>query len=174
MNADKAPYVKWEGLNPPYRTIVADPPWPYEEKFCQMHSKAGRTTKPLPYCSMTLADISGLPVGELAGTHSRLFLWTTNRFLPASLSVLTAWGFDYKQLVVWHKSGNPSPWGGSVGPNHCEFLIVAVKGKPERKEMWKSNLVAVNVATHSAKPPVFVDLIEQVSPGPYVELFARH
>jgi N6-adenosine-specific RNA methylase IME4 len=27
--------------------------------------------------------------------------------------------------------------------------------------------------THSAKPPLFADLIEQMSPGPYVELFAR-
>jgi hypothetical protein len=26
---------------------------------------------------------------------------------------------------------------------------------------------------HSAKPPAFLDLVEQVSPGPYVELFAR-
>jgi N6-adenosine-specific RNA methylase IME4 len=26
---------------------------------------------------------------------------------------------------------------------------------------------------HSAKPELFLDLIEQMSPGPYVELFAR-
>ena len=23
--------MTWEGLNPPYRTIVADPPWPMKE-----------------------------------------------------------------------------------------------------------------------------------------------
>jgi N6-adenosine-specific RNA methylase IME4 len=26
---------------------------------------------------------------------------------------------------------------------------------------------------HSAKPEAFIDMVEQVSPGPYVELFAR-
>lgn len=26
---------------------------------------------------------------------------------------------------------------------------------------------------HSVKPPAFLDIVEQVSPGPYVELFAR-
>jgi N6-adenosine-specific RNA methylase IME4 len=26
---------------------------------------------------------------------------------------------------------------------------------------------------HSAKPEAFLDLVEQVSPGPYLELFAR-
>ena len=27
--------------------------------------------------------------------------------------------------------------------------------------------------THSRKPDAFMDLVEQVSPGPYLELFAR-
>jgi N6-adenosine-specific RNA methylase IME4 len=26
---------------------------------------------------------------------------------------------------------------------------------------------------HSAKPEAFIDMVEQVSPGPYVELFSR-
>jgi N6-adenosine-specific RNA methylase IME4 len=26
---------------------------------------------------------------------------------------------------------------------------------------------------HSAKPEAFIDLVEQVSPGPYLEMFAR-
>lgn len=60
-----------------------------------------------------------------------------------------------------------------MAPNHAEFLLVAVKGHPERREMWKSSVVPINVGRHSEKPEAFLDLIEQVSPGPYVELFAR-
>lgn len=156
-----------------YRTIVADPPWPYKEAFAQLHSRAGRVTKPLPYPSMEVEEIAALPVREMAEADARLFCWTTNRFLPDTFGVLAAWGFDYKQAVVWHKAGNPSPWGGSVAPNHAEYLLVATRGKPERLTMWKSNVVAINVGKHSQKPEAFLDLIEQVSPGPYLEMFAR-
>lgn len=163
----------WGDLTPPYSTLVVDPPWPYKEKFAQIHSKAGRVEKPLPYSSMSVDEIAALPVGDLCAADARLFLWTTNRFLPDAFTVLTRWGFKYRQVVVWHKAGNPSPWGGSVAPNHAEFLLVATRGKPGRLEMWKSNVVAINVGVHSAKPPAFLGLVEQVSPGPYVELFAR-
>lgn len=156
-----------------YATIVADPPWPYTEEFAQIHSRAGRVTKPLPYDIMSIAQIAALPLRDLAADDCRLFCWTTNRFLPATFALLVDWGFEYRQTVVWHKAGNPSPWGGSVAPNHAEFLLVATKGKPERLEMWKSNVVPINVNRHSQKPEAFLDLIEQVSPGPYLELFAR-
>jgi N6-adenosine-specific RNA methylase IME4 len=156
-----------------YRTIVADPPWPYTENFAQLHSKAGRVEKPLPYGAMSVPEIASLPITDLAQADARLFLWTTNRFLPDALPMLGSWGFLYRQTVVWHKAGNPSPWGGSVAPNHAEYLLVATRGKPERLSMWKSNVVAINVGRHSQKPEAFLDLVEQVSPGPYLELFAR-
>jgi N6-adenosine-specific RNA methylase IME4 len=39
---------------------------------------------------------------------------------------------------------------------------------------WESNVVTIPRPTgHSQKPEAFLDLIEQVSPGPYLELFAR-
>jgi N6-adenosine-specific RNA methylase IME4 len=154
-----------------YKTIVADPPWHYDE-FAQ-NCTTNRVVKPLPYQSMTLEEIRNLPVKEIADTDCRLFLWTTNRYLPDAFGVMAAWGFDYKQTIVWHKVGNPSPWGGSVAPNHAEYLLVGVRGKPERKGMMKSNVVGVNVQRHSAKPDVFMDLVETVSPAPYVELFCR-
>jgi len=158
-----------------FGTIVADPPWHYDE-FCSIHSKAGRTVrtvKPLPYGSMTLDEIRALPVSGAAAKDCRLWMWTTNRFLPDSFSVMTAWGFTYRQMVVWHKVGNPSPWGGSVAPNHAEFLLVGVRGKPARKAILKSNVWQANVSRHSAKPAVFLDMIEQASEGPYLEMFAR-
>ena len=155
-----------------YRTIVADPPWHYDE-FCQIHTRAGRVTKPLPYHSMRLEEISALPVAELAGKDCRLFLWTTNRYLPDAFGVMRAWGFEYKQTIIWHKVGNPSPWGGSVAPNHAEFLLVGIRGKPARKSILKSNVIGANVSRHSSKPEMFIDYIEQVSFAPYLELFSR-
>lgn len=155
-----------------YRCIVADPPWPYTEPFVQMHTKAGRVEKPLPYPPMTLDAIAALPVSTLAESDSRLFLWTTNRFLPDAFGVMAAWGFVYRQMAVWHKRGG-SPWGGSIGPNHAEYLLIGNKGNPPTLARWATNVIAVSVRAHSQKPDVFIDLIEQASPGPYLEMFSR-
>lgn len=166
----------WEGLNPPYRTIVADPPWRYERFTSQSRTpgkwKAKEVVKTLPYSGMDVDDIADLPVRELAAADARLFLWTTNRYLPDAFEVVLSWGFIYKQVLVWHKlDGN---MGGSVVANSAEFLLVGVKGKPPILDRGKSAVIAhAQAKTHSQKPAAFADLIEQVSPGPYVELFAR-
>lgn len=162
-----------------YRTIVADPPWEYEGFATAPGGERKRGLKPktadLPYGSMTVAEIAALPVASLAADDCRLFLWTTNRYLRAAFDVLDGWGFRYRQTLVWHKTGNPSPFGGSVAPIHAEFLLVAHKGSPSVVERLKSSVVAANKPRdeHSQKPDVFLDLVEQVSPGPYVEMFAR-
>ena len=165
----------WEGLTPPYSTIVADPPWHYDDFATQSRSTKWSgpvTTKPLPYGSMTLDEIAALPVESLAGDNCRLFCWTTNRYLPDSLRIIGTWGFTYRQTLVWHKrDGN---MGGSVAPCSAEFLLVATRGKPERIAKMPSAVVTTAAPKqHSRKPEVFLDHIEAVSPGPYLELFAR-
>jgi hypothetical protein len=77
--------------------------------------------KAIPYPPMTLDAIKALPVSDLADDPSRLFLWTTNRFLPESFNVLASWGFRYAQTLVWAKRA-PSPFGGSVAPKRCGVL----------------------------------------------------
>lgn len=161
-----------------YRTIVADPPWHYDQPLRACIGRtAGRWTgpivnKPLPYASMSLVEIAALPVAELADDDSRLFCWATNQHLPAAFPILEAWGFTYRQTLVWHKrSGN---LGGTVAPSSCEFLLVATRGTPERLARLGSSLITTSkAARHSQKPDAFLDIVEQVSPGPYVELFAR-
>ena len=93
-----------------YGTIVADPPWAYDEGFANNPKPGQKGWKPLPYPSMTVEAICALPVAALAASDCRLWLWTTNRYLPHSFGVMKAWGFDYKQTVVWHKVGNPGRW----------------------------------------------------------------
>lgn len=170
-----------------YRTIVADPPWDYPEGFVTVPDRphaqdraqgeaGGTITKTeLPYRSMPLDEIGALPVPSLAAPDARLFLWTTMRYLPAALGVVAAWGFDYRQLFVWDKTPNIPPFGGSVAPNAAEFLIVAVKGHPPVVDRWKTSVVRARTGrtTHSRKPDVFLDIAEAVSPGPYLEMFAR-
>lgn len=161
-----------------YATIVADPPWAYSEGFNSSTNTPGRKPswtvhdKALPYSSMSVEEITAIPVGQLAASDCRLFLWTTNKYLPDAFSVMDAWGFRYKQTLVWHKlDGN---MGGSVAPNSAEFVLVGVKGNPPRLSKASSAVLAHSQSkVHSEKPAMFSDLIESVSPPPYVELFAR-
>lgn len=160
-----------------YRTIVADPPWAYPRGFATQSRTVGKWdgpvgTKSLPYPSMTLSQICALPVHDLAAKDSRLFLWATNRYLPHSFEVLRAWGFAYRQALVWHKSdGN---MGGGVAPNSAEFLLVGTRGAVKRLGRMPSAVISTSAPKrHSTKPACFMDYIEQVSPGPRLELFAR-
>jgi N6-adenosine-specific RNA methylase IME4 len=158
-----------------YRTIVADPPWDYgtDAKRGVPGRYALRTV--IPYEAMSENEIAALPVARMAHRRARLFLWATNRHLPAALRIMDAWGFKYAQTLVWHKTGNLSPLGGSVAPNHAEFLLVGRRGNVGLIGRWPTSVIAAPkpVYEHSRKPDVFLDLVERVSPGPYVEMFAR-
>jgi N6-adenosine-specific RNA methylase IME4 len=165
-----------------YRTLVADPPWPYPEGYASdprpkplRRLEPRIVRKPLPYALLSVDEICALPVAELAHPDGALlFLWTTNRFLPAAFTVADAWGFKYTQTVVWHKTGCPSPFGGSVAPNHAEYLLVCRRGSARLLGRLSSSVVAAPAQRrHSQKPELFLDLIETVAPAPRVELFAR-
>lgn len=159
-----------------YRTIVADPPWAYPEGFAIRAGHRGEVhVKPMPYPGMTVDEIAALPVRALAAdSGARLFLWTTNRYLPASFDVLSSWGFSYKQTLVWHKTDANLP--AHVAPNSAEFVVVGARGKPSRLATMPSAVVSLGIGGrvgHSTKPEAFLDWFERVSPGPYLELFAR-
>jgi N6-adenosine-specific RNA methylase IME4 len=160
-----------------YRTIVADPPWAYEGFPTGVPPGRGRPhyvrNVPLPYASMTRQAICSLPVADMADTDCRLFLWTTNKYLPYALgTVLPDWGFEYRQTLVWHKLDS-NPLAGSVAPN-AEFLLVAIRGKPGvLTRMPNAVVAAAQTKRHSAKPECFMDYIEACSPSPRLEMFSR-
>jgi N6-adenosine-specific RNA methylase IME4 len=124
---------------------------------------------------MKLEEIRAIPVVQLADEDCRLFLWATSRYVPEAFNLLALWGFEYRQLLVWDKTPNFNPMTGSVAPIAGEFLFVAVRGRPKRVDRWTTSIVRARKARteHSRKPEVFLDLVETVSPPPYLELFAR-
>lgn len=167
-----------------YRTIVADPPWHYDGfagsigrggRFAGRDGLASVQVKPLPYQSMTLSAIRALAVADLADASAWLFLWTTNRYLPDAFDVAEAWGFTYAQTLVWHKTSNVPPFGGTFSENRAEYLLACRRGSPRRVSRWPSTVIAAPKPNdqHSRKPDVFLDLIEASTEGPRVELFSR-
>lgn len=155
-----------------YRTIVADPPWEYPEGFALGPGHGQLEVRPLPYSAMALDDICELPVHTFADKDCRLFLWTTNRWLDDAFDVMRAWRFKYRQTLVWHKLDANLP--ASVAPNSAEFVLVGTRGNPGRLSTLPSSVIATTRSGgHSAKPEAWMDYFEQVSPGPYLEMFSR-
>jgi N6-adenosine-specific RNA methylase IME4 len=150
-----------------YRTIVADPPWRYGSQ----KGTAARGHARNHYGTMTLDEIRLLPVAEMAASDAHLWLWGVNALMDAAYDVARAWGFEPITVLTWCKK---QPGVGYYLRNNTEHCLFATRGKPQvpDKQAMASWFVWPRGA-HSAKPEAFYDLVEQVSPGPYVELFAR-
>ncbi len=149
--------------NRKFGTIYADPPWHYA-------NAASRGAAENHYETMTTDAIADLPIARLADDEAHLHLWTTNAFLFEAERVIKAWGFTYKSCLVWIKPqiGNGNYWRVSH-----EFLLLGVRGNLTFPDRTQQSWLFADRGRHSAKPGVFRKLIEQVSPGPRLELFAR-
>lgn len=159
-----------------YRTIVADPPWHYEEQFAS-YSGMRRSGRPLPYPSMSVDAIAALPIRDFADPDGCwLWLWATNRYLPSAFRLLDWWGFRYMATVVWHKTGGCSPFSASYVSQitDAEFLVAAALGRPTTADKLPSLVIERHRSgEHSQKPEMFLDLIEALGEAPRLEMFSR-
>ncbi len=142
--------------------VYADPPWQYDRK--------PRGAADPHYPTMTVAEIAALPVRQLAAARSHLHLWTTHSFLDEARRVMEAWGFTYRSIFVWVKPtlGNGYYWRAA-----CEFLLLGIRGDCPFLDHSIRNWLCVQRGPHSEKPEQMRELVERVSPGPYLELFGR-
>jgi N6-adenosine-specific RNA methylase IME4 len=129
---------------------------------------------------MSFQDILDLPVGAVVLPQSHLYLWVPNALIEEGLKVMKAWGFHYKTNLVWYKTRKDGgPDGRGVGfyfRNVTELVLFGIRGTMRtlpagRREV---NLFNEQKREHSRKPEVLYNIIERCSPGPYLELFARH
>ena len=152
-----------------YKTILADPPWAQNMsgKYKSRHSRAKR----LPYETMTINEISTMPVKQYADEGCHLWLWTTNQFLRHGYKVVEAWGFTNLVPIHWIK---PSGLGNYFVHRTQTLLFGYYKKCQFPLERYLPNIFYANVQRkHSRKPNESYELIEKVSPAPRLELFAR-
>ena len=142
-----------------FATILVDPPWPLQggEKH---------------YRTMSLARIKALPVGALAARDAHLWLWTTNALLPKAYEVAEAWGFTVRSPLTWVKF-RLGLGGRYQLRNATEQLLFCTRGKAPLGSRSQPTWFNAPVTEHSRKPAEQFAIIERVSPGPYLELFAR-
>lgn len=151
----------------PVPILYADPPWQYE------HVKTENRAIENQYPTLSLEEICALPVSNAASADAVLFLWATSPKLSEAMQVVTSWGFVYRTCMVWVKDKIGM---GYYARQQHELLLIAARGDlpvPEPANR-PASVVTADRGEHSAKPPIFYELIERMYPEfPKRELFLR-
>lgn len=133
------------------------------------------------YDCLDFASLAALSVSSLAADNAVLFLWTTDPMLSKALWLIQEWGFEYKTVAFYwvklnKRARHPGDYFTGLGywtranPEQC---LLATKGNPKRLSKVVSRLIVSPRREHSRKPDEVRARIEQLVPGPYIELFAR-
>ncbi len=151
-----------------YATVMLDPPW--------MESGGGKIKRGADkhYPLMKTKDIIKyikLEVVPYLTKDGHIYMWVTNNFLPDGLKVLEECGFRYITNIVWVKDRMGL---GFYFRGQHELCLFATRGKtthPKCKNI--PTIFEARRTKHSKKPENIYHIIEEISPGPYAEIFAR-
>ncbi len=172
------PVVPWPTGR--YGTVVADPPWAFT--FSTRNSQAGNNGwhggGDRHYSLMTVEQVCALDVPGVSDDNCVLFLWVPNSQLRSGLTVLDAWGFEHKNVLTWVKTSKRDPAKPAFGMGYwargaTEQVLLGVKGKPRPRSRSEVTWFSSPPARHSEKPEAFYAVVERLTDGPYLELFAR-
>jgi N6-adenosine-specific RNA methylase IME4 len=156
--------------NKRFGVILADPEWRFEVYSRETGMDRAADNH---YPTSALQEIADRPVTSIAADDCVLFLWATVPMLPHALTVMGAWGFEYKSHFIWAKNRIGT---GFWNRNQHELLLLGTRGSipaPAMGTQWNS-LVDARVGRHSEKPIAFYDMIEAYFPTlPKIELNAR-
>ena len=145
-----------------YNTLIIDPPWEIQQR--------GNYGAERKYPLLPLDRIKAMPIKDLAGDNAHCWLWCTASSLRYGYEVLEAWGFTPRSIFVWIK---PRYTLGVYLRNQAEFALLSTRGKAPVRCKSQPNVGYFPLLEHSHKPEEFHKIVERVSPGPYLELFAR-
>lgn len=153
-----------------YRTLYIDPPWPEVGggrivRGCQRH-----------YPPMKVSAIIALNLGAYGLPDSHCYLWVTNNYLEDGLELMNSMMYRYITTITWTKDriGLGQYYRGLT--EHCLFGVrgrIPYRYLPNGKRAQGVTGFFEKKGEHSAKPKTMRQMIERVSPGPYIEMFAR-
>lgn len=146
-----------------FKTILADPPW----EHMQQNGARGAIVH---YRLMSLERIKAMPVSDLAEQDGHLWLWCTNASLRDGYDVAETWGFTPRSVLTWIKFRLGL---GHFLRNSTEHVLFCTRGNAPALFRSQPTWINAPVQEHSRKPDELYAVIERVSPGPYLELFAR-
>lgn len=157
-----------------YRTVVADPPW--QPTMAITNGGAPKASPQRFYQTLTVPEIIAMQPAMERQAH--LYLWCLTQHVDWGYEVARAWGCEPITLLTWKKPGL------GVGRFRCntEHVLVARRGDRignpfgqggRHSQATDGTLFEWPRGRHSEKPEEFYRLVERLSPGPYLEMFAR-
>jgi N6-adenosine-specific RNA methylase IME4 len=153
-----------------YRCISIDPPWP-ERGGGKIKRGADRHYKLLNSPHDIIKAIYREPEFNPDPRGAHLWCWTTDTYLEHGLFVMRALGFRYIRQLMWNKDGNIGLGQYLRGTHEC--CLLGVRGRLGARVRNQRSSFTAPRGDHSEKPSKAYEIIEAVSPGPRLELFAR-
>lgn len=145
-----------------YGLAMVDPPWDHLTWSAKGRGKSASQH----YATMTLDDIKGMPIRELAHRDGMwVWLWTTRDFQEAAHDVLRAWGATFSTSLIWRKlTKNGKPWFGlgRVGRTAHEPILIGRFGKPKVHSRSVRTVIDGITREHSRKPDEAYRAAEQL------------
>ena len=154
--------------------IIADPPVAFET-----WSPKGEGRSPQHhYACESFERLATIPMTRAAAKNCFLFLWIPLRSVFVAEPLMRAWGFKFSGAAFAWVKQNPSGVGWFMGCGHgtrhnVEVCWLGRRGAPQRKSARVRELIVAPVRQHSRKPDEIYQRVEELSDGPYLELFAR-
>ncbi|WP_249166454.1 MT-A70 family methyltransferase [Bradyrhizobium sp. JYMT SZCCT0428] len=172
-----------------FGSIGSDPQW----KFLTRSAAGEGRSANIHYKTEEVDKIKNLPVGELLADDGAFYMWMVDWCPQDALDLLAHYGLQHiTTAFTWVKTngdgriGAPldpfaaSTWHMGQGywtranPEVCWFATKAdSKKKPKRLYADVRQLIVAPVMEHSRKPDAWLDRIERLTPGDYLELQAR-
>ena len=153
-----------------FGTIAADPEWRYGvwSRDTGLDRAADNH-----YPTSDLDAIKARDVAAIAADDCVLFLWSPANRVADAIDVMRGWGFAYVTQIVWGKTRAGT--GYWVRDKH-EVLLIGRRGKPPAPAPGTQceSLIVAPQGEHSAKPEIFLEIIERYFPNlPKIELNRR-
>jgi N6-adenosine-specific RNA methylase IME4 len=177
-----------------YSTVVIDPPWRYDSPGWLGGAERHYETLPME-------ALIALPMDTVAEENSHLWMWTTDTHIDEAFALIQAWGFERRGIWPWikltskavpldhleskHLDGTFVTYEGELrrlhygngyyGRANPEFLILATRGSNIVNQAGRHirKVIHAPVMEHSQKPEAAYNIIRNMSPGPYIDLFGR-
>lgn len=157
-----------------YRTVVADPPW--QPKMAITNGGAPKASPQRFYDTLSVSQIIDLRPRLAEQAH--LYIWGVTQHVDWTYEVARAWEADPIILLTWKKPGV------GTGRFQCntEHVLVARKGNRignpfgtggRHAPATNGTLFEWPRGRHSEKPREFFELVQRLSPPPYLEMYAR-
>jgi N6-adenosine-specific RNA methylase IME4 len=157
-----------------WRTVVVDPPW--QPEMALTNGGAPKASPQLRYNTMPVADI--IAIKPNLATQSHLYVWCLSQHVDWGYDLVRAWGAEPIITLTWRKPG----LGAGRFRCNTEHIVVARKGSRHGNPFGRGGRYqqATNGTCfdwprgiHSQKPAAFFDLVDKLSPGPKLEMYAR-